>query len=62
MTFIKLIKFETEETVYSSQRIRAADTKNVATAAVKASRLYQELNAHTVKHLVLIISSLSIFA
>ncbi|PSS33277.1 Sorting nexin 2A like [Actinidia chinensis var. chinensis] len=25
--------------------------KNVATAAVKASRLYRDLNAHTVKHL-----------
>ncbi|XP_064999281.1 sorting nexin 2B-like isoform X1 [Musa acuminata AAA Group] len=51
LTFIKLIKFETEESVYRSQRIRVADTKNVATAAVKASRLYQELNAQTVKHL-----------
>ncbi|KAG6497712.1 sorting nexin 2A-like [Zingiber officinale] len=51
LAFIKLTKFETEEAVYSSQRIRAADTKNVATAAVKASRLYRELNAQTVKHL-----------
>ncbi|CAL9111511.1 unnamed protein product [Musa textilis] len=49
LAFIKLTKFETEETVYSSQRIQAADTKTVATAAVKASRLYQELNAHAVK-------------
>ncbi|XP_074567319.1 LOW QUALITY PROTEIN: sorting nexin 2A-like [Curcuma longa] len=51
LAFIKLTKFETEEAVYSSQRIRTADTKNVATAAVKASRLYRELNAQIVKHL-----------
>lgn len=38
--------------MYNSQRVRAADMKNVATAAVKASRLYRELNAQTVKHLV----------
>ncbi|WOL06861.1 hypothetical protein Cni_G15595 [Canna indica] len=51
LAFIKLTKFETEEGIYNSQRIRAADTKNVATAAVKASRLYRELNDQTVKHL-----------
>jgi hypothetical protein len=51
LAFVKLTKFETEEAVYDSQRVRAADTKNVATAAVKASRLYRELNSQTVKHL-----------
>ncbi|CAA6654692.1 unnamed protein product [Spirodela intermedia] len=51
LTFIKLTKFETEEAVYNSQRIRAADIRRVATAAVKASRFYRESNAHTVKHL-----------
>lgn len=56
LAFVKLTKFETEEAVYDSQRTRAADMKNVATAAVKASRLYRELNAQTVKHLVLTVS------
>lgn len=51
LTFVKLTKFETDEAVYESQKVRAADMKNVATAAVKASRLYRELNAQTVKHL-----------
>lgn len=52
LAFVKLTKFESEEAIYDSQRARAADMKNVATAAVKASRLYRELNAQTVKHLV----------
>ncbi|KAL2897413.1 Sorting nexin 2A [Bienertia sinuspersici] len=47
----ELTKFELEEAVYESQRTRAADMKNMATAAVKASRLYRELNSQTVKHL-----------
>ncbi|GAV58666.1 PX domain-containing protein/Vps5 domain-containing protein [Cephalotus follicularis] len=51
LAFIKLTKFENEEAVYNSQRVRAADMKIVATAAVKASRFYRELNAQTVKHL-----------
>ncbi|KAH7841337.1 hypothetical protein Vadar_028555 [Vaccinium darrowii] len=51
LAFVKLTKFETEEALYDSQRVRAADMKMVATAAVKASRLYRELNAQTVKHL-----------
>ncbi|GFY83470.1 sorting nexin 2A [Actinidia rufa] len=51
LAFVKLTKFETEEAMYNSQRVRAVDMKNVATAAVKASRLYRELNAQTVKHL-----------
>ncbi|KAJ4779210.1 sorting nexin [Rhynchospora pubera] len=51
LAFIKLTKFETEEATFESQRTRAAEMKKVATAAVKASRLYRELNAQTVKHL-----------
>lgn len=51
LAFIKLTKFETEEAVYNSQRIRASDIKCIATSAVKASRLYRESNAQTVKHL-----------
>ncbi|KAK0603438.1 hypothetical protein LWI29_004961 [Acer saccharum] len=51
LAFIKLTKFENEEAMYNSQRARATDMKNVATAAVKASRFYRELNAQTVKHL-----------
>lgn len=51
LAFIKLTKFENEEAVLNTQRKRAADMKNVATTSVKASRLYRELNAQTVKHL-----------
>ncbi|XP_062086685.1 sorting nexin 2A [Humulus lupulus] len=51
LAFIKLTKFETEEAVSNAQRVRAADMKGLATAAVKASRFYRELNAQTVKHL-----------
>lgn len=51
LTFLKLMKFENQEASYNTQRARAADMKNVATATVKASRLYRELNAQTVKHL-----------
>lgn len=52
LAFIKLTKFENEEAVSNSQRVRAADMKGVATATVKASRLFRELNGQTVKHLV----------
>ncbi|CAI9780522.1 unnamed protein product [Fraxinus pennsylvanica] len=45
LAFVKLTKFESEEAIYDSQKACAADMKNVATAAVKASRLYRELNA-----------------
>ncbi|XP_038991350.1 sorting nexin 2A-like isoform X2 [Hibiscus syriacus] len=51
LAFIKLTKFENEEAMYNSQRVRAAEMKCLATAAVKASRFYRELNAQTVKHL-----------
>ncbi|XP_021769257.1 sorting nexin 2B-like [Chenopodium quinoa] len=51
LVFVKMTKFEFEEALYECQRTRAADMKNMATAAVKASRLYRELNSQTVKHL-----------
>ncbi|RDY11743.1 Sorting nexin 2A, partial [Mucuna pruriens] len=38
LAFVKLTKFETEEAMFESQTVRAADMRNVATAAVKASR------------------------
>ena len=52
LAFVRLTKFETEEAMYDSQRIRAADSRRVATAAVKASRACRDLNAQTVKYLV----------
>lgn len=52
LAFVKLTKFETDEAVFDSQRVRAGDIRNVATAAVKSSRLYRELNTQTIKHLV----------
>ncbi|KAL9226727.1 hypothetical protein vseg_002505 [Gypsophila vaccaria] len=51
LAFVKLTKFEFDEALYECQRTRAADMKSMATAAVKASRLYRELNSQTVKHL-----------
>ncbi|KAI3809167.1 hypothetical protein L1987_25137 [Smallanthus sonchifolius] len=51
LAFVKLTKFESEEAMFNPQKLRAADMKNVATSAVKASRLYRELNAQTVRHL-----------
>ncbi|KAL2486238.1 Sorting nexin 2B [Abeliophyllum distichum] len=51
LAFIKLTKFENEQAILNTQRVRAGVMKNVATAAVKASRLYRALNAQTVKHL-----------
>lgn len=54
LAFLKLMKFENQEASCNAQRARAADMKNVATATVKASRLYRELNAQTVKHLVIL--------
>ncbi|KAK6927148.1 Sorting nexin Vps5-like, C-terminal, partial [Dillenia turbinata] len=51
LAFVKLTKFENEEAAMNTQRVRATEMRNVATAAVKASRLYRELNAQTVKHL-----------
>ncbi|KAL3518006.1 hypothetical protein ACH5RR_020595 [Cinchona calisaya] len=51
LALIKLSKFENEEAVLNTQRIRAADMKNVATTAVKVSRYHRGLNAETVKYL-----------
>jgi hypothetical protein len=51
LAFIKLTKFENQEAVLNTQKTRAADMKNVAASAVKASRFYRGLNAQTVKHL-----------
>uniref|UniRef100_A0A6V7QRQ3 Sorting nexin/Vps5-like C-terminal domain-containing protein n=1 Tax=Ananas comosus var. bracteatus TaxID=296719 RepID=A0A6V7QRQ3_ANACO len=51
LAFMKLGKFETEETTCSSQRIRAAEIKKFATAALKASRLNRGFNANIVKYL-----------
>ncbi|KAL8128099.1 hypothetical protein AgCh_014890 [Apium graveolens] len=47
LAFVKLTKFEADEAMFNSQR----DIYLSATAAVKANRLYRELNAQTVKHL-----------
>uniref|UniRef100_A0A7N0U0D4 PX domain-containing protein n=1 Tax=Kalanchoe fedtschenkoi TaxID=63787 RepID=A0A7N0U0D4_KALFE len=51
LSLIKIAKFETEQAMYDSQRVRAGFMKNGATATVKASRLYRELNGQTMKHL-----------
>ncbi|CAN8253179.1 unnamed protein product [Cochlearia groenlandica] len=51
LAFIKLTKFENEEAIFNAQKTRANDMKNLATAAVKGSRFYRELNSQTVKHL-----------
>ncbi|GMH12779.1 hypothetical protein Nepgr_014620 [Nepenthes gracilis] len=51
LAFIKLTKFENENAVSGTHSVRAADMKNVATAAIKASRIYRELNAKSVKTL-----------
>ncbi|KAK9727299.1 hypothetical protein RND81_05G272200 [Saponaria officinalis] len=51
LSFIKLTKFENETAISDTQRTRAAEIKNIATAAVKGSRIYRELNAKTVKNL-----------
>jgi hypothetical protein len=59
LAFVRLTKFETEEAMYDSQRIRAADSRRVATAAVKASRACRDLNVQTVKYLVVYIIYIS---
>ncbi|KAI3514925.1 hypothetical protein L1887_13672 [Cichorium endivia] len=51
LSFIKLTKYENQQAVLETQRKRAADMKNLATSAIKASRLWRELNSQTVKHL-----------
>ena len=52
MTFVKLAKFEKEQSTCSSQRSRAADINNFANAVVKVSRCQSRLDAEIVKHLV----------
>lgn len=52
LSFAKLVKLENNEAISISERSWAVDTKVVATAVVKASRLYRELNAQTIRHLV----------
>ena len=52
LSFIKLTKFENETATYDTQKTRASEIKNVATACVRGSRIYRELNAKTVKNLV----------
>lgn len=52
LTFVKLAKYETENATYLSQRTRAAEIKQFATAALRISRFYRESNAQAVRHLV----------
>ena len=52
MSFIKLAKFEKEQATSSSQKRRAADISNFASAVVRVSRSQAKLNAEIVKHLV----------
>ncbi|CAA2976763.1 Sorting nexin 2B [Olea europaea subsp. europaea] len=40
--FINLTKFENEQAILNTQRLRAADIKSVATASVKVCRLFRE--------------------
>ncbi|XP_075515517.1 sorting nexin 2B-like [Primulina tabacum] len=51
LSLIKITKFKSEHAELNTQRTRAADEKNVATTAIKSSRLYRELNSQIVKHL-----------
>jgi hypothetical protein len=52
MTFLKLAKFEKDQSTCSSQRRRGTDINNFANAAVKVSRCQSRLDAEIVKHLV----------
>lgn len=51
LSFIKLTKFENEAAILDTQQTRATEMKNIATATVRGSRIYRELNAKTVKNL-----------
>ncbi|XP_021846115.1 sorting nexin 2B isoform X2 [Spinacia oleracea] len=51
LSFIKLTKFENEAAILGTQRTRATEMKNIATATVRGSRMYRELTAKTVKNL-----------
>lgn len=52
MTFVKLAKFEKDQSACSSQRTRAVNINNFANAVVKVSRSQSKLDAEIVKHLV----------
>ena len=52
LAFIKLAKFEAEKSLLNAQRTHIADTKWLGIASVKASRLYRDANAQSMKHLV----------
>lgn len=51
MTFVKLAKFEKDQSACSSQRTRAVNINNFANAVVKVSRSQSKLDAEIVKHL-----------
>jgi hypothetical protein len=52
MSFIKLAMFEKEQAACSSQKRRAADISNFASAVIRVSRSQTKLNTEIVKHLV----------
>eukprot|EP00252_Welwitschia_mirabilis_P000520 TRINITY_DN10491_c0_g2_i1.p1 TRINITY_DN10491_c0_g2~~TRINITY_DN10491_c0_g2_i1.p1 ORF type:complete len:531 (-),score=130.03 TRINITY_DN10491_c0_g2_i1:46-1638(-) len=51
LAFIKLSKYENQAVSSEAQRVHSADTKQIGTAALKASRSYRETNEQSVKHL-----------
>ncbi|KAL8129862.1 hypothetical protein V2J09_019017 [Rumex salicifolius] len=51
LAFIKLTKFENENAMLDTQRTCASDLKNVATASIRASRIYRALNSKSVRNL-----------
>uniref|UniRef100_M8CG66 Sorting nexin-4 n=1 Tax=Aegilops tauschii TaxID=37682 RepID=M8CG66_AEGTA len=51
MTFVKLAKFEKDQSTCSSHRTRAVNINNFANAVVKVSRSQTKLDAEIVKHL-----------
>jgi hypothetical protein len=61
MTFVKLAKFETEQSKWESQTLCADLTRQFALTAVKVSRLQRTLNSQTVIYLVMeILSALNL--
>lgn len=54
MSFIKLAMFEKEQAACSSQKRRAADISNFASAVIRVSRSQTKLNTEIVKHLGII--------
>ncbi|KVI04822.1 Phox homologous domain-containing protein [Cynara cardunculus var. scolymus] len=49
LAFVKLTKFETEEAVFNSQKVRARDMRSVVTSAVKANRSNALLTVQTLE-------------